>query len=267
MKKLFGIALVLAVLASLCLGTAALAADPEEVHTDWEFTGPGSVQIDTQSYRASQTGSSSHLFVQTTGSYSTGSEDIAVYPNGYYDWTGFSVERYAEIDDGIIQGSFVRDNNYAYWMADTQYGAQLETDGAGSMYQSFSNTYSYATFYSHIEADCPFTMYAGESGSIGGNWNFGIGAQGDDSGVLDLNLTDRSEHNGWRLMYGSFNVNADPASAGFGATWATLADFDGQVTTPDITQNFGVDVSGSGSYNKDASASWVTIAGFVTGMK
>jgi len=266
--RIIGVAVALAVVAVIAFSGVALAADPPEaVHTEWKFTGPGSVEIKNQSYTAGQTGSLSHLFVQTTGSYSSGYENVSVYPCGYYDWTGFSVERYAEIGDGGILGSFVRDNDYPYWKAYTEYGALLDTDGSGFMYQNFSNTYSYAGFQTHIEADCSYSMNAGEAGSIGGSWNFGIGANGDSSGVLDVNFTDRAEHNGWRLMYGGFYLYADPADARFSTNWSTLADFAGQTQTPDITQSFGVDVSGSGSYNTGASASWVTIVGYITGMK
>jgi len=271
-KKIIGIALVLAVMVTLCFGTAAFAADPPpppEVTTTWDWDGVGSITIDCDKNGGAE--GSSHLYVETTGSSSSGFENIATVPHGY-EWCGtsFTVERYIAFGDGIIDGTFTRDNTYPYWTANTEYGAHLVSDGDGFMYQSFSNTYAYGDFYTHMETDCTFSMSAWEQGSTGGDWFFGLGASSDDpdgSGILDMDFTDRSEHNGWRLMYGSFYASADPASAGFDVDWSQLAAFSGMVTTPNVTQNFGTDITGSGSYNKGADADWVVIQGFIDGLK
>lgn len=272
MKKIIGIALVLAVMVTLCFSTGALAADPPPppgIQTTWDWNGVGSIQIDNLKNGGAE--GSSHLYVGTTGSSSSGWENVSTQLHGY-TWCGtdFRVERYVEFGDGIIDGTFTRDNTYPYWPAYTEYGAHLESDGEGFMYQNFSNTYSYADFNTHMETDCAFSMAAWEQGTVGGDWFFGLGASSDDpdgSGILDMDFTDRAEHNGWRLMYGSFYTDADPASAGFGTNWSQLADFAGTAQTPSITQPFNTNITGSGNYNKNASDDWVVIQGFVNGLK
>lgn len=301
MKKIFSIALVLAVLTTMCFGSVAFADPGDEVHTAWEFNGPGSITINNQATNVGERPSedTSHLSVSTTGSYSSGWENVSVSPYGSYGGTTFAVERYAEVDNGTISGHFVGNTIYRGW--NTECGADLTTDGSGSLYQSFSNNIYVTVFDSHVVADCSYDMSAGgqSSDSRGDSWNFGIGAEGDGSGVLNFNFTEymlsaysfTTYSSGHSQMSGNFFVDAN-SSAGFNANWTTLADFNGYVLTPGNIQNFNVSVNvpvpvwgteshhpndykwliaaptpAPGSYGKNVSASWVTIGGFIDGMR
>lgn len=275
MKKLIGIGLVLAMMA-MVLSVGIVSADgPQGVHTEWSFSGPGELNIHTEmssgsgDYTVGAVSGEDHLNIDSYGSGTSGYQNISSYHAGYYDWKGFSIERYVEVENGSVDTWTVRDNVGSgwYWPAYTEYGALLDTDGAGSLFQSFSNVYSVANMETAIQADCSYLMGAGLEGTIGGYFNFGIGAEGDSSGELYLSTTDRSEHNGYRLLMGNFCLDADPADAGFSAIWGNLADFSGYVETPNIYQEFNVDVGGSGDFNEGASASWVIIQGFIDEMK
>lgn len=48
MKRIFGIALVLAVVTTLCFGSVALAGDPTKVDVDWDGTGDVGVTLDAE---------------------------------------------------------------------------------------------------------------------------------------------------------------------------------------------------------------------------
>lgn len=286
MKKIIGIALVLALALTLCFSTVALAGPGDAVHTSWDFDGEGEINIHTEMSSGSAgtdgaVGGVDSFNIVTYGSGGSGWQDVSSYPAGYYDWKGFSIDRQVNVENGSVSTFTVRDNTGSgwYWPAYTEYGAHLETDGSGFLSQSFSNVYSSAHMNTYVEADCLYNMGAMVEGSIGGYFFFGIGGEGDGKGQLGLDTNDRPWHNGYRLLWGSFGFEGD-TDAGFATSWDTLADFDGYVQTSTITQPFDVNVSGSGGehfipddqswvpgYSESASSSWVTINGLINAMK
>jgi len=277
MKKIFGIALVLAVVTTLCFGSVALADDPEEgVYTEWDFDGGGSIQIDTWKSGGANVGED-HLTVESLGSGSSGWQNISVTPaptNPSYTWVGtmFQMDRHVYIENGSVSTYTVRDNSA--WAAYTEYGAYLDVGSSGTLDQHFYNTYFPTTMNTGITANGDYDMTAWVEGTNGGYFFFGIGADGEGDGELWLNTKDYANHGGCRYLNGGFGVNAD-SNAGLTASWANLAKFAGQVQTPSITMPFSVNVTGSGGdipFNPDApnpgfetgaSAAWVIISGYI----
>lgn len=263
--KYLCLAIPVCLLLSLAMSGVASA---ESVYTEWEFNGPGEIDILTE--KPSGAGSWDSLHMGSSGSGSSGWQNVSATPHGYaWCGTNFKIERRVEITGGTVDTYTVRENpSYTYWPVHTEYGAHIEagSDGYGKLRQSFYNTYSSGGMQTYLDADCPYQIGARVDGTIGGSFHFDIGAGGDGAGQLYLNVTDRPEHNGYRLMWGDFGVNAE-SNAGFNASWGTLADFDGFTRTPSLTTYFDADVSGSGFYNKCVSAAKVIIEGIINALK
>lgn len=275
MKKAIGIALVLALASVLCFSTVALAGDPQGVQTTWNFDGEGSIQIDT--YKNLTNVGEDHLSVNTLGSGSSGWQNINVIPaptSGSYTWSGsrLQLDRQVLVENGSVSTFMVRDNSA--WAAYTEYGAYLDVGSSGTLEQHFSNSYFAATMNTNLSANGLYDMTAWAEGTNGGYFFFGLGADGDGSGVLGLSTTDYANHGGCRYLNGGFFADTT-SNAGLVASWDNLAKFAGQVETPDITMPFAVNVTGSGGdnpfdpddpdpgFSTGASADWVTISGYI----
>lgn len=265
MKKIFGIALVLGLALMLSLGGLALATDPPPgITTFWEFEGPGEIDITTS--KLDGAGGDDHINVISTGSWSLGTQSVTATPHGYA-WCGtdFRVDREVAVGDGQISTWTTRENTYPYWGAYTEYGAIVDTEGTGSLSQSFYNTYYYAGMSTHLVANSPFMMGVYEYGDVGGEFEFEMGAEGSGSGELSINLTDKSEHNGTRLLYGDYFLYADPANAGLNAYGETLLALQGYTETPSLWQ--GYDFDWAGNFSTGGSGDFVELGGTIIGAK
>jgi len=264
MKRKIAVALAVALAGVMLFSVVALADGPTEINVEWDIEGPGGIEIYTE--KTEGAGGTDYLNVETYGSGSIGSQTMTATPHGY-TWCGtdFRVSRSVSVEDGIASAFTVRDNNYSYWGAYTEYSAYVDTSGSGLLNQSYYNTYYYAGMSTYLEANSPYDLGYHEEGSVGGIFEFGIGAIGDGSAELNVSLTDKAEHNGTRLMYGSYGLYADPANAGFDAYGANLLDLQGYLETPTIFTGYNLNTSGY--YGIGASADWVGIGGTIDGLR
>jgi len=137
MKKIFGIALVLAVLAVLSFGSVALADDPDTIVTiDWGpgTGGPGSGWIGT----TVTAGDDATAFFQTDGSVIAGSFILTDSNDEPYGYTVDTVDCYL---DAVVLASSSAYIEYAFDRYDDKYGAgeagewsyaYVEVSGEGS---------------------------------------------------------------------------------------------------------------------------------------
>lgn len=261
--------MIIPIMLILVLGSSTIGL-ADTINTNWNFTGPGEFNIYTGKYGGPADGTD-YLHVETYGSGSSGWNLVTVQgpPHSYWDeGTSFSVDRVVWIEDGYVETYTVRSNHGMngayYWHADTEYGARLNVNSEGTLEQHFQNSYFAAHMNTDIWANGSYDMGAMATGSNGGYYFFGIGADGDGEGNLHLYTTDWANHGGCECLQGNFYVDAD-SNADFYTEWGNYAVFGGSIETPNLYQTFDVDVDGSGDYSKDASGSWVIIDGSIYG--
>lgn len=245
MKKVIGIALVLALAASLCFGGVALADDLPDggVFTYWDFDGEGEIEINTTDNGPA--GSFDHLIVDTSGSGSSGWTSVTTYSGG--SWQTIS-EREVYVEDGYIQTNTLRNTG-------TEYGARLDVSSEGSLYQCFRNGVS-ATYLTEMSANGSIlTTYTQHPE----HYFFGIYAEGNSSEWLNH---DASGSGG-----AIFSAGAN-GEVGILADWENRAYFLGHTHTPELDQDFVVNVFGSGDFEAGAAydGAWAIISGLVYGM-
>jgi len=262
MKKL----LVILLANLLVIGIPAMA----RIYTEWEFN-DGTLTIETvkTSEGDLQHGAVSSLdYLHIASSYSKGFQEVFEKPSGYYSWTAFGYTRYVEINNGEVE-TFTTRNNVGrnwYWPAYTEYTSYLSTSGSGTLYQTFFNPYSTAKFTTEISSDNDFLMGVWEYGKIGGEFEFALGGEGDNSGALYLQMNDRAEHNGWRKASGNFYFEGNSANTGFGISGTNILDFSAGWTVDGISGTVDMNTNG-GEFDFDASGFNIILGGQIETIK
>lgn len=181
MKKIIrmvGIALVLALMASLCFGGVALADDPDEVNVTWTGSGVVGVNVDTGDAFAGFTTDGDYITGSYTATdsnnnpYSYGVDSFSAYLNAYvengYIGTGcYRTDSYAPMygSDGQRSNSFVyvRDGNASMAYRTTTNFAQMVDGSYGFQLPGGHNIVADADYY-EIQRD--ISNGGGESGSL-----------------------------------------------------------------------------------------------------
>jgi len=137
MKKIFGIALVLAVLTTLCFGTVALAADPPEGVVNVNASGTnGSVSITTVAPYVNDT-----LTLTTTGTFAV-SQSNRFVPTGPWTGDGNDIDRTATF---VGNGSVSTTTNYlstdAWALAAANLNTSVTASGSGATGTIHQNLY------------------------------------------------------------------------------------------------------------------------------
>lgn len=272
MKKILGIALALALMASLCFGSVALAGDPQGVYTEWEFDGEGEIEINTED--KGLVGGSDHLYVESYGSGSSGWQDVSYSTTpSYTDALGGRTEinRHVYVEDGSIDTYTHRVNSSPAFPVDTEYWSGLDVSSGGTLDQYIRNTKDWGVCQTTIVADGSYNMWSGVTGECDEHpyvdhcyFFFVIGADGNGSGVLNLSAYDQK---GTLVGPTTFHVSAD-SSAGFYAEWENSGVLGGHMETDQYSSDFDFDVHpGTGTCSGGASGAWVIIDGFVKNIK
>lgn len=288
MKKKFGligIALVVAVMASLCFGGAVLAGDPNGVHTEWEFD-EGEINIHTEKTGGSQT-QMDNLNINVDGGTSWGFQDVSTYEYGCHG-RNFDLHREVNFDSGTVSAFTQRDNTA--WPAYTEYYVEFTTgEGSGFLGQDYHNEVYGDNMNIYMLADCDYDMHAWEA--TYNPWPFsvysgyydrpidpddvigdpvtecGMGALGNGSAELWSNFNHKPSHGDYLLgPSGDFHIDADTVDlAGFSIDAENYLVLDGFSQTSDVLTGFNVSCPEGGYLEHDASGAWVIIDGFIHG--
>lgn len=274
MKKIFGIALVLAVVASLTFGSVALADDPTEVTVTW---GGGSFDAGGYpvNYGAGYIGATVTAGDDATSTFSTAGNAIL----GQFtakDWndasTGYGVDQFntsfsADASDGMAQITTTRDDSHAGPVGQFSYNFVSATGGSAQL--SMNSTSNWANFYTTngaFNASSAYTIVSmlGNSGTPGsptGNWA-GFIATGSGTADIDMRASS-SYYYGSALDFGWGRWTWKDADATFtgSGTWQVDA-----VGTNSITVPAGGTwvIPGSGTYGSCAYTTIATFAGSFT---
>jgi len=205
-KRILGIALAVAMLASLLIGSTVLAADPTEVITTWSGSGRVVVVIDTGDTIAG---------VITEGGEISGSYTTVETPNTAYPYMGvdtLSAYTNASVTNGFIDAGSVRTDSYESAYGDpgqTSWSFVAVDDGTASMaYRTWTNYaslkdpgYKYQLPGGHnIVADADlYLIDRGVQASDGTNASTVI--TGNGTAVLD-NMGSEASATGVRLGWG-----------------------------------------------------------------
>jgi len=233
-KRILGIALIVAMLASLLVGSTVLAADPTEVTTTWSGSGSVGVTVNTGDTTAGVITEGSGI----SGSYTT--KDSNDNPYGYGVDT-FTAYLNASVEDGYIDTGSERLTS-----KESMYGAPGQTswsfvvvdDGTASMaYRTWTNyaslkdpSYGYQLSGGHnIIADADaYLINRGVQASDGTNASTLI--TGSGTAVLD-NMVSEASATGVRLGWGGgCYTDANFSATGTG-TFTLSATGDTSATT------------------------------------
>lgn len=264
MQKIIGIALVLAVIATLSFSSLAFADGPEEVYTEWDFDGKGHLEVLTQANNVFDV-----MRVSTEhGGSSFGHQSVTSDNSWLY--TSTDIERGIDIDDGIIDTYTARSG----WFGPvTEYSAFLDTEGAGYLSQSFQQDKVLFGLFDSATMDTDIWNY-GDKYEMGASlwddngWNtssFGIGAKGDGGGYVGLD-TSETRFLFFSRVSGDYEAHAENGSAGFEADSSSRKTIEGFVGTPSIDEHY--DYRGAGYFGAGGTAEeWVDLWGNFSGKK
>lgn len=195
MKKLVGIALIVAVALTLCLGTVAMAADPVDVNMNW--SGSGSVGTTVTA------GNDGVIQFATGGTGISGTFTARDWNDNPYAYNVDTIQSYldANVTEGSIWYQAGRTDSYApmYGPAGQQSGAFVGTsDGSAAM--AVRTTTNYAKL---IDPTYKYQLPGGHNITVDGSlyaierWvsdsqgNYGsIFANGSGSAVLDCMVSE-----------------------------------------------------------------------------
>ena len=173
----------------------------------------------------------------------------------------FSFERWVVIENGEIEAFTERDNTW--WSVDTDYFAGLESSGDGLLCQNYYNQYDTATMNTYMLAGSDYSMGAGESGTVFGEFSFDMGGEGSGEAELYLSLTDWSGYY-YRNMFGDFYFDGD-CDAGFNIETGNELDMSGFINVDGaLLLGFDYDETGGSNVSIDGEGDTVEFAGEVT---
>ena len=169
----------------------------------------------------------------------------------------FSFERFVEIENGTINALTERDNTW--WAVDTDYFANLNSSSDGLLFQDYYNQYDSATMTTYINASSVYSMYAGELGTVFGEFVFDMGGEGCGEAELYLSLTDYSGYY-WRNMFGNFYFDGD-CDAGFNIETGNALDMSGFISVDGVLTGFDYDETGESDVTTMGSGDEVEFGG------
>lgn len=245
-KGIFSIALVLALVATMFLGSIALADDPTEVTVTWDGTGGVGVDVDT--------GDAFAGFV-TLGDNISGAYTATDSNNNPYSYgvDNFSAYLNASVINGYINTGNLRTDSYEgmYGNAGQNSWSSVWVDGgsASMAYRTTTNyakmvdaSYTYQLLGGHnIVVDA--TSYDIQRGILDGRGNSGIlNAWGSGSATLDCMSAEASGV--WDLVFG--RGAGCYTDANYTATGSGHFDVTGTGNTSVVFNGLGIS-SGGGS--------------------
>lgn len=276
MKKKFGImgiALVVALMASLCFGSVALADDPTTVTVDWDDGlggwGTGSVGATVTA------GDDATTTFLTTGGGIMGSFTATDFNNPYYFVDSFTTSFSADVANGFATISTERTDFASGWAENGppymygfagEYSYNYVSASGGTAHLSVDSLSSYASMYTHSGSlDANATAYRieswfgedGDPSNLIDNWA-GLIAFGGGTADIDMGHSSASYHGDGTVTFGwgcGCYTNADAAFTGFG-TFQVDAVGSNSITVPG---DGAWVIPGSGTYG---SCSYTTIATF-----
>lgn len=289
MKKglIIGLAVVLVMGLTLCLGTIALAEPVNEVYDEWDFDA-GELTINTIKTGWSQNNFDS-LHIDVDSGSSWGHQNAKTYDYGVDACHGRNFEFHREVnfDNGTVTAFTQRDNTAPWWPAYTEYYVESTIDeGSGFLGQDYSHSVYSDNMDLFMSAHCEYDMSAWEAAynpwllcgwdrpidpdDVSEDWmvtEFGMGAEGDGSAELGFNFSHRPSHGDYLLgPTGVFGIDADVVdSAGFSMEAENFLDMDGYTRTSDIFKDFNVDWPEGGYFERGASGAWVILDGEIYG--
>lgn len=269
MKKIFGIALVLAVVTTLCFGTVALAGPDEQVNINWEIDGPGGLIVDTWVDNVYD-----HLDVSVNEGGSSDGGQMVTHDT-YWIFDTITIDRGIGIfDKGTVNTYTSRGEG------STQYYANLigasHKGGNTGLSQSFRQGTLLTTMDTNMSSDAEgrFKMYAGLWDDTGDTFSVNVTAIGANAGYLELHST---ETQGFWIIpsfvwgdYGAFVRHTWPPDAHVGvyvdsSSWASIEGYVQSGKVSPIYEEY--DYSGAGWFGAEASGQKSQLGGEFFGIK
>jgi hypothetical protein len=229
-SKIFSIALVLALMATMFLGSVVLADDPTEVSVTWDGSGGVGVDVNTGDAFAGVVTSGSHI----GGSFIT--TDFNNNPYGY-GVDSFDACLNASVINGYINTGNLRTDSFEgmYGNAGQNSWSSVSVDG-GSASMAYHTTSNYAII---VDA----TYYNIDRGILDGGDNSGVlNAWGSGSATLDCMSSEASGV--WDLVFG--RGAGCYTDANYTATGSGHFDVTGTGNTSVVFNGLGIS-SGGGS--------------------
>lgn len=201
MKKKLGIALVVALLAVLTLGSAVLADDPTTVDVDWDGSGWVGTGVDTGDANAG---------FGTGGDYISGTYSATDSNNNPYSYNvdNFSAYLNAYVEDGYISTGCDRTDSYVpmYGNDGQESWSFVGVDG-GSASMAYRTTTNFAQM---TDATYGYQLSGGHN----------IVVTSADYYEIDRGISDGRGNSGWLYADGEGSATLDCMSAGASGVWS-----------------------------------------------
>lgn len=201
MKKIFGIALVLAVLTTLCFGSVALADDPDDVVTT-TWSGSGTVAGTVTA------GDDATTTFQTSGASISGSFAATDSNNNPYSYgvDNFSVYLNASVSNGYIDTWCDRTDSYVpMYGSDGQHSWSFVGVDGGNASMAYRSTTNFAQ------------MTDGSYGyQLPGGHNIVVGA---GTYLIDRGIADGTGNSGYVFATGTGTATLDCMVSGASGVW------------------------------------------------